>query len=130
MESKGEVLGTWLTYNGIQLSSGGSPSQIPKDTRQEEREALDGNVDEEEAHGADDVVDVEKGSLDMCRRDNFMRISLVFTSQSLSSDPAFPLAQKPALFWLGLHEPRCDQGDNQREQAFEEENVAPCVNGG
>lgn len=93
----------------------------------EKRDTLDRDVDQEESQSADVVVDVKDGSCDVLDRDFLGLGGCVLNNQSFRRDTALPFRQKEALGRSRWHEYGCQKADNDREEAFEEENVSPFV---
>jgi len=68
-------------------------ADLVQDRRQEHREPLHGDIDEEEAAGADVVVDVHDGALDVSRLHLLVRVRLVLDPYPLPRYPALPLRE-------------------------------------
>lgn len=102
-------------------------AHVAQQRRQEEREGLHGDIDGEEAESADGVVDVEDGALDVLQLDLFVHVRTVLAEETLCGDLLFAGREELALVRVCLHEDWSDQSNDDCEQAFEEEDVAPGV---
>lgn len=65
--------------------------------------------------------------LDILPGDVFFRLSLVFPEKSLRSDHLLSLGKEFARSWRTRKPNRCDEADEYRDEALEEENIPPRV---
>jgi hypothetical protein len=97
-------------------------------TYHEQRDTLYGDVDEEEAHGAEVVGDVHHRPLDVVHLSLFVLVGSTPQHKSLRSNHALALIQKPAFFRVARHQKGGTKTNQDGEEALEEENVSPGVN--
>jgi hypothetical protein len=102
-------------------------SRRRRTTYHEKRNTLDSNVDEEESKSTNVVGDVEHSPLHVARPDFLVFTSASLRDQAFVRNPPFAFSQEPALSWTRRHQEGCAKANEQSEQAFEEEDVAPRV---
>lgn len=127
-DEDGDETGQDVGRHRVQLGLGGGPTQVGEQCGHEKRDALHGDVDEEEAERADVVVYVENCPLDVVHLDFLVGIGLVVDHEALRGDELLALRQEGALFGFRGHEERRHHAEEHGNQAFEEENIAPSVN--
>lgn len=88
-----------------------------------------GNVDQKEPQSTDVIVDVHQRSCNMTGRDLFMLISPALNDETLGSNSTLSLVEKPSLARFRRHNIRYSQSYNNGNETFEEEDVAPGMNG-
>jgi len=109
------------------LGLGRRPAQVVQQRRHEERDALHGDVDEEEAKGAEVVCDVEHGAFHMAGPGLFLVGTAALDKKTSCSDDALALSEEPAVPRRWRHKERRRNADDDGQEALEEEYVAPCV---
>jgi hypothetical protein len=97
------------------------------DTYHEQRDALNRDIDTEEAECANVIVDVGQRSVHMVRCDTLVLLCAVLHPQSLERDPTLALIEKPGLVWACRHKERRTKAGQDSNYAFEEKNIAPRV---
>ncbi len=112
----------------IELRHSVGPAQVLEDGRHENRKALHGDVDEEEAQGAGVVVDAEDGLSDVLPRNGSRRICLVLADEPLHGDAPLPLRQEVGTAGARGHPNRGRQANDHGYQSFKKEDVPPRVN--
>ena len=86
---------------------------------------MDGDVDEEEAKGAEVVGYVEDSALDMMDFDLFIFVCSSSQHKAPHGNHALSLVEEPAFGGASGHQKRGSKTDEDGEKALEEEDVAP-----
>lgn len=118
---------THVRRDAVQLGLCVRPVEVAQDGGQEHRQALDGDVDEEEAQAAGVVVDVCHGAFDVGQGDFFVGVGAVFTDQPLGGDHLLALGEELARRGGTRKPDGRDEPDDHGDYPLEEEDVAPRV---
>lgn len=97
------------------------------DSYHEERDALDGDVDEEESHGAHVVVDIEERPDDVFNFHFLIFVGSALQLKPQCGDSALAFVEEPAFGGVRRHKEGSTEADDYGEEALEEEYVAPGV---
>lgn len=88
-----------------------------------------GDIDEEETEGAEEVVDVQEGALDVVEGGGLGGGLFMVVRDAESGNVGLTGGEKFASGWRRRHEKITQDGDANGDQAFEEEDVAPAEMG-
>lgn len=119
--------GADVRRDAVQLGLCVCPVEVAQDGGQEDGQALDGDVDEEEAEAARVVVDAHDGAPDMSERDALVGVRAVLAHEALRRDRLLALREEPARRRRRRQPDWRDHADHHGQQPLEEEDVAPAV---
>jgi len=111
----GPAAGDDVGRHGVELRLQGRPAEGVQNGGQEQREALHGDVDEEEADAADQVVDVEDGGLHVVQLDRLLAALLVLAVDALERDETVFGGEESALVRCAGENEHAGRGDKDCE---------------
>ncbi len=123
----GDDGGAHIRRHRVQLRLGVGPAEAKQDGRQEDRQALDRDVDEEEGKRARVVVDASDSLLDVLLGHGKIRVGFVLAEEALRSNASLALVEEVARGRRRGHPFRRSETNNARNETLKEEDVAPPV---